>query len=277
MNFIPLKADHILSNRLNRDEYSSLLIQNEIGNIKKVIRSWSELDDYTKFKFITNYYVIKSDLSDVYDLINMYNETNYSKVVDVATRMETEDFEYKGHGKNFKWWPTYNRVHYICAIENKKHLPKKLYSREEFIELIKQKEIFPIKNYLEDLYKPSENKENYQYVKMAKSYGIEIDDFDVAFQNNGKPFKDNSDYLIPENEYYDISVSEDHIANFMSLVEKYIDEKTIKENCYYYLKSLIKLVEKEGNDKDKQELIKLYDLVHEKDKGKSRIRTKNNE
>ena len=162
MNFIPLKANHILANRLNREEYSSLLIQNEIGNMKKLIRSWDELDDMTKYKLITNYYVIKCDLSDIYDLINMYNETNYSKVIDVPTKMEVEDFECEGHGKYFRYYTVHNRVHYICAIEDKKHLERrKVYSREELIDLINKKEIFPIKNFLETLYQSAEDKENY--------------------------------------------------------------------------------------------------------------------
>ena len=144
MNYIPLEANHILANRLNRQDYSGLLIQNEIGNMRRLIYSWDELDDLTKFRLITQYFEVICDIQDVYNLINMYNNSNYSKVISIPTKMVLTDNEFEGHGDNFRYWKVYKRVHYICLttkdVYTKKLIEKdKIYSREELLGLINKK------------------------------------------------------------------------------------------------------------------------------------------
>ena len=273
MNYIPLEANQILANRLNREDYSGLLIQNEISNMRRLIYSWDELDDLTKFRLITQYFDVICDIQDVYNLINMYNNSNYSKVISIPTKMVITDNEYEGHGDNFRYWKVYKRVHYICLttkdVYTKKMIEKdKIYSREELLDLIDKKIVYPITNTTEYIDKPSRDRENYQYVRLSKSHGIEIDNFLVSIDDNGKPISDEEGFAILSEEYFDISVSEDHITNYLSIASKNMDTKKIMKFAYDYLNSLVKLIKKEGNDKDKINIKTINDIT----KNKKRLR-----
>ena len=273
MNFIPLESNQILANRLNREDYSGLLIQYEISNMKSLIYSWDELDDLTKFRLITQYFDVICDIQDVYTLINMYNNSNYSKVISIPTKMVLTDNEYEGHGDNFRYWKVYKRVHYICLttedVYTKKMIEKdKIYSREELLSLIDKKIVYPITNTTEYINKPGRDRENYQYVRLSKSRGIEINNFLVSIDDNGKPISDEEGFAILSEEYFDISVSEDHIANYLSIAGNNIDTKMIMKFAYDYLNNLAKLIEKEGNDKDKINIKTINDIT----KNRKRLR-----
>ena len=269
MNYIPLEANQILANRLNREDYSGLLIQNEISNMRRLIYSWDELDNLTKFRLITQYFEVISDIQDVYNLINMYNNSNYSKVISIPTKMVLTDNEFEGHGDNFRYWKVYKRVHYICltikdVYTNKMIEKDKIYSREELIGLIDKKIVYPITNTTEYINKPSRDRENYQYVRLSKSHGIEIDNFLVSIDDNGKPISDEEGFSILSEEYFDISVSEDHIANYLSIASKNMDAKKIMKFAYNYLDSLVELIKKEGNNKDKTNIKTINELTKNK-------------
>lgn len=274
MNYIPLEADQILANRLNREDYSGLLIQNEISNMRRLIYSWDELDDLTKFRLITQYFEVVCNKDDVYKLINMYNGTEYSRVINIPTKMELPDHDCDGEGPNFKYWKVYKRAHYICLttadVYKKKKVEKdKIYSREELEDLIAKKVVFPITNTTEYLDKPSRNRENYKYVRLSKSHGIEIDNFLFNIDDNGKPISDEEGFVTLTEKYFEIKISEDHIANYLSIAGKNMDKKKIMKFAYDYLDSLVKLIKKEGNDKDKINIKTINDIT--KNKKRARV------
>lgn len=259
MNFIPLKADKIITNDLNRAGYSHYVVQNELNRIKNELRHWNRLDDEQKFKILSRYYLVKCDINDILELINRFNFTNYSQLVDISTKMETEDEDCIGHGKDFKWWTTYNKIHYICATQNRFNIEDINYSRDELVNLVDNKIVLPITNYQEEINCPSQHREKYRYVRLLKSYGIDVGELQLKLDENNCFIKQNG-CLVPDDAYYDIAISEDHIKNYMNIAKKDISEQEIVDNTYYYVDSLIKMLQREESENYQEEIKALRKL-----------------
>ena len=91
----------------------------------------------------------------------------------------------------------------------------------------------------------------------------------VSIDDNGRPISDEEGFAILSEEYFDISVSEDHIANYLSIASKNMDTKKIMKFAYDYLNSLVKLIKKEGNNKDKTNIKTINELT--KNKKRARV------
>ncbi len=254
MNLIPLKADLVLENYINHDGYNNHVIANEIYTIKDVIYNWEHYSDDKKFRTISKYYILRNSIKDVYKIVNLSLNKEFSKLVDIPTKMETESIDSKGYDDNFQWWYTYNRVHYICLASNSINIKDKNYSREELIELINTNQILPVNNYLERIDKISQDREKYKYIRLLLSYGIDVSEPLIAMNNNGEYMKDDNNNLILEDGYYDINIREDYIPNMINLIEENISDLTIKKNAFHYLETLIRLIRNEDNNKYKKEM-----------------------
>ena len=255
MNFVPKKVENVLIDTLNRDEYSLYKLHLELNNIDKLINQYDELNDGEKYYLLNRYYYIIYDIKDILALVNKINDTKYTKFVDLSTKMEVEYYDCKGNGSNFKWWPTYNKIHYICATNKNIELSTNDYSYNKIVKMINNKTLFPIQSFTTEIDKYSSNRECFKRIKTLRYYGVSIDDLD--FNNN------NVNDLKMYNSHYNIDVDVSQVSAIMSLIENSIDKKMIYLNIKTYLNDLIKFIKKEGNDIDKQGIYKLREYYKE--------------
>ena len=263
MNFIPKKADNILANGLNREDYSLYKIHNEKINIKRIIQN-DFIDEIDKYNLINRYFYIKYDINDVLDIINLLNNSNYDSFKCISTKMEKELYDCKGHGTNFKWWQTYNKVCFLCAVESNKYIENKSYTYDELMRLINNNVIFPINSYFEQIDKFSEDREKFKYIKTLKSYGIDVGDIYFDFDYNNK--------VVIEDDYYDIIANDNKIPLILELIEQKLDKNFVAKNAKYYINSLSSYIRKEGNEKEKEQLVELQDFYHNYFDSKRKLR-----
>ncbi len=267
MNFIPLKADKVITSDLNRAGYSHYVVQCELNRIKEELRFWNKLDDEKKFNLLNRYYLVKCSINDIFELINDINDTNYSQLVDLSTKMGWEKEKSTEPGEDFKWWTTNNKVHYICAIENRFNIDDIDYSKAELEDLAKSKIVLPITTYLEEIKNPNQHFDEFDYVRLLNTYGIDIGELKLDYDENGN-FVKNNGCLVPAKVFYDIKVSPERIKNYMKIANRDISTQEIIENTYYYIDSLIKMLQREESENYQEELNTLYKLGYKKTSSK---------
>ncbi len=277
MNLIPLKAEIVLAKYINREGYNPHVVTNEVFNIKDIINNWDNYNDDKKYRIISKYYDFRYSIDDVFEIINSALDKEYTRIVDISTKMETESVDSKGHDDDFKWWYTYNRVHYICLATNDIKIENKNYSREELTKMIDNNQILPITNYLEILNESSKEKERFKYIRLLLSYGIDISDPLIAMDENGDYIKDKNNNLIIEDGYYDIRVKEEYIPYIVEMIEETITSNTIKKNAYYYLETLIRLIRSEEDARYQKEVKNIKKICAKNPYPRVRSRIKNNE
>ena len=274
MNLIPLKANLVLCNYLSHDDCNTRVVSNEVYSIKEIINNWNDFSDEKKFKIISKYYDFRNDLDDVYTLINTSLDKNFSRIVDITTRMETEDVASSSPKQDFKYWYTLNRVHFICLATQDVKIKNKNYSYRELLGMIRDNQILPITNYEEIIEKHIKDGEPFRYIPLLDSYGISIEGLPIQTDEDGEYIKDENNNLCLYDDYYDISINEKYTPYMMKMINESYSSTDIIKGAYRYLETLLKLIRQQDDPEYQSEVKNIQKICSKNPYERSRARVK---
>jgi len=194
---------------------------NELDYVKKFIDSYDSLELKEKYELLNHFFSFELEGKDFIELINMKHDRNYTRMIDIPTKMESEYKASEGHGRDFNSWTVKIRTYLVCAVYDDFKLEKTKYSYDDIKELIECKKIYPIDSYGVEIGKYSKDKEDYKAIN--KFIGNEIEIYKSHYSGG-----------------YNFNVKDEDIPLIMEYINKNITKDDIFKGVKTYLKEYIK-------------------------------------
>lgn len=136
-------------------------IQKEFNYVKKFVESYDDLNDFEKYELLTHFLYLRYNSQDILNLVNIKENHNYTRLVDIPTKME---YEVEHLEDDWSTWTNINRAIYTCATHDTFELEETIYSYEELQNLIKHFVVSPIAVYNMSINDYTKDKEKYQHI-----------------------------------------------------------------------------------------------------------------
>ena len=135
---------------INDDGYESESdeVKIDTNKFKYFFENYDRLTKRDYYNMICNFYDIRLEDNDYIDYINYKNNSNYDRVVSIATDVINKDIQREGHGRDFSWWTVSYRMYLKVAVLGELENSDKFYTINEIKELIKNGKIYPIDWYV---------------------------------------------------------------------------------------------------------------------------------
>ncbi len=202
-----------------------------LNNIKMYVEKYQDMSESDKYYFLLSVFNIYYSNEDMVKLINIMKKTNYTKVVDIPTKMETEYTESEGHGKDFSWWIERRHFNLICAANDDFNLENKCYSYKELWHLINDGTIYPIYEYAtKSRKKRVEDNESYESINIFVRNDI-----------NGKLWTNYDETLeVDSNKFeYIVRPNYDNVSTLYNYFKKEITSDDLFSYFRYYFDDIM--------------------------------------
>lgn len=190
-------------------------LQEEFDYVKKFIESYDDLSDFEKYKILTHFIYLRYNTHDIINLVNIKDQHNYTRLVDIPTKMETQFIESEGHGRDFSWWTKKVKLVLTCATHDTFGLEDTAYSYDKIIDLIEEKTIYPISSYGMEINKYSEDKEEIKNIKLFRHDVIDYSVDEYAYWNNRLIITPNEKNAGPIVKYLENNISKTKLFSFV--------------------------------------------------------------
>lgn len=164
------------SNR--KDKFKSLLTGyvDFLSKLKKI--NLDDLSNKEYFELLKKLYTITFDDKDYLYAFSRHYGKNYTNFVDINTNMVITRKRQEGYGNSIVWSEENQKVRLHVAITDAKNFdPNKEYTKEEIVNMAKNKDIIIISTKKIDIPKVPENSETYETLPMVDISKNDLDDF----------------------------------------------------------------------------------------------------
>ncbi len=239
-----------LNNRVRKANFdeSSKVLDGEIAFINLALQRYDALSDEEKYELIDHFFAIRFDTKDFLDYINAKQGTEFKTVAPLRTRMETTFFLHPGEGDLSKLSKNPVRINYEAAISDDFFPKSKPYGREEIVDLIERKKLYPIKEETEQI--ETFDAQGEPYHKISTLIPDELKVKKESFVKDS--------YVLEE-------LNNTNRELIHTLVSQSMPQKQLLSNIKYYLEDILayyKENERRSSKKDKENVAKtkvIYD------------------
>lgn len=205
------------------EEYTTSQIKEELNYIRDYIDKYEGLSDEEKYNLLCHFFTFRLEEKDFIKLINLWHNKNYSKMIDIPTKMEEEYIESEGHGRDFSWWTIKNRTHLVCAVNQDFELEKGKYPYNRIMELIESGTIYPVYSYGKEISRYSTDKEEYKKISCFIDNEIEV-------------------YKEDYESTYSFEIKEENIPLMMQYINQRLKPTEIFKGVKEYLREMIEYI-----------------------------------
>ena len=209
---------------------------------------FKDLSDRDFYSLISNFYSVYLTKRDILGLASKVNGVLYDKFEKLNSRMTFKDMVTEGHGRDFSWWEeTYQLEFLVMTSEDIKLDSDYNYSKEEILEMIRNKQIVSLGCYAKAV--GFEPVLPYETEKVEK---LDILKFDLEHENKDDFICRYRDLFKFDNlKEGDSSFSQAVYKNAISLLRKRLNKKKVINDCkdiILFLNDNIELVDEVVRD-----------------------------
>lgn len=206
--------------KINEDFFLGLpnnkeVIEENTFKIDNYISNYENISDLDKIDAINTVYRVCLSNQEFIDIINKMNNSNYSKIVDIPTKMEFSDVTTYKNGRKYYYSPIVVKLVLTCVV-GEEYSFNKDFSHDEIMSLVNNKIIYPFMIKSKNMLSHSDNYE--------KLYDIEGYDFEQVYVNHYGN--------------YDFIPNENNSKYLLDVINSNVDRKTIISDMKRYLEEL---------------------------------------